>query len=254
MLEYVLAGFVGILLGGAVNLLADHLPCYRSQGGRGEQVEEAAEAAESVESGHRRLLPRHFVVIALLAGIAIYVWQRWEAPFMIAAQLFYLALFVLVAVIDLEHRLVLSIVMLPAFALALVEIAITRRVALADALVGYAVAQIAVMIFYLGGSVYLWAINAHRDEPVREVAFGFGDVTLATFCGMVLGYPAVVHMLILMVLLGGVIGLIYLLVRGVIHRRYEAHMAIPYGPAIVIAAAMMLLWGDRIAYWVMGGR
>jgi prepilin signal peptidase PulO-like enzyme (type II secretory pathway) len=145
-------------------------------------------------------------------------------------------------------------VLLPTFLIAFLEILVTHRISLADALVGYAVAQIIVMLYFLMGGLYLRIINARRKDPVSEIAFGFGDVSLATFCGLIVGYPHVVYMLVLMALLGGIMALGYLVIRLVIVRRYEAHMAFPYGPAITIAAAMMLLWGDQIAYYLLGGR
>jgi prepilin signal peptidase PulO-like enzyme (type II secretory pathway) len=166
----------------------------------------------------------------------------------------YLALFVLIAVIDIEHRLVLNVVMIPAFALTFIEMIVTGRISLNDALVGYAVAQIVVMAFYLLGGVYLWIVSTRQGKPLGEVPFGFGDVTLATFCGMVLGFPTVLPMLMLMVLLGAAIAILYLVVRALTVRRVEAHMVIPYGPAIVLAAAILLLWQNEVAGMMLGGR
>jgi prepilin signal peptidase PulO-like enzyme (type II secretory pathway) len=175
-------------------------------------------------------------------------------PVIAAAIGFHLVVLMLISVIDIEHRLILSIVLLPAFLIAFLEIVITRRITIPDALVGYAVAQIVVMLYYLMGILYLRIVNARRKDPVSEIAFGFGDVSLATFCGLIVGYPRVVYMLILMALVGGLMAFSYLIVRLVIVRRYEAHMAFAYGPAITIAAAIMLLWGDQVAYYLLGGR
>jgi leader peptidase (prepilin peptidase) / N-methyltransferase len=266
MLSIVIAVAVGLAIGFAVNILADVLPQYRLDDGEDddavEKSEEGLEITESVVessptpkwSPSRLGSLRYIVVNILMVAIAIYVWGRVTTPLGIGIHIFYLALFLLIAVIDIEHKLVLTIVMIPAFIFAFVEIAISHRVTLADALVGYAIGQIVVMLFYLLGGIYITIINARRNEPIREVAFGFGDVTLATFCGLIIGYPGVIWLLVLMILVGGLMGFVFLLVRLVIVRRYQAHMAIPYGPAIVIAAALMLLWGPEITYWMWGGR
>jgi prepilin signal peptidase PulO-like enzyme (type II secretory pathway) len=79
-------------------------------------------------------------------------------------------------------------------------------------------------------------------------------VTLATFCGMVVGFPDVINMLVLMILIGGTMGFVYLVIRLIITRRYQRNMVIPYGPAIVAAAALLLLWGDQIVPYLLGVR
>ena len=88
---------------------------------------------------------------------------------------------------------------------------------------------------------------------VTEVAFGFGDVTLATFCGLVVGFPGVTLMLVLMVLLGALFALLYIVSRGLFARGYRAHTPLPYGPSIILAAVIMLLWGADVIRLALGG-
>jgi leader peptidase (prepilin peptidase)/N-methyltransferase len=162
----------------------------------------------------------------------------------------YTSIFVLIAVIDIEHRLVLNVVMIPAFIWAFIEIVVSHRIDLGDALHGYAVGQLVVMGIYLLGIAYLWFVNTTRDEPITEVAFGFGDVTLATLCGLIVGYPNVVMMLVLMILLGGAISLLYIIFRMLVARDYRPHIPIAYGPAILIATFVVMLWGENITHWI----
>ena len=56
-----------------------------------------------------------------------------------------------------------------------------------------------------------------------------------------------------MILLGGAMAFLYILARLLIFRNYKAHAAIPYGPAIILAASLMLLWGDQIGYFMLSG-
>jgi leader peptidase (prepilin peptidase)/N-methyltransferase len=278
VLGYALAIMGGILLGGIVNWLADQLPQL------GESDEEArdkdtetvrvepqgmtaprclkCEARRSVLAylgltawllGKRRCgscdnrLPfRHLAVEILLAAASAYLWSREGLTLSFGILLFYLTLFALIAVIDIEHRLVLNIVMFPAFVIALIEVVFSRRIGVNEGLMGYAVGQIVVLGFFLLGGVYLWIVNTARQKPVTEAAFGFGDVTLATFCGLIVGVPGVLPMLILMILLGGLIAALYMAYRLVIVRDYHPHIPIAYGPAILLAATVMLLWGKNI--------
>lgn len=243
---WIVAAIAGLLLGAVVNVLADRLPALRAKPDTA-TLEPGDDTLEPVGEPARRPVPRYIVVEGALAVLGALIWvdPTKAAPWWVL--LLYVALFALIMVIDIEHRLILNAVMLPAFAFALLEVAITQRVPLLRALAGYAVAQIVVMGLYLLGGAYLWVVNRGREKKVTEVAFGFGDVTLATFCGLVVGYPSVVVMLVLMILLGGLFALIYLAYRGLIGRSYAAHTALPYGPAIATATLLMLLWGKEVA-------
>jgi leader peptidase (prepilin peptidase)/N-methyltransferase len=249
MLGYLLTLLFCLLIGLLVNWLADWLPAQRAR-----NADESEDAIPVPSFTSRLVSVRYIVVEIVVAVIGLYLWHREGPTLMLGVLAFYLAVFVLIAIIDIEHKLVLNSVMFPAFAVALIETLLGARIRFTVALSGYAFGQVAVMAVYVLGAVYLWIVNTQRDEPVKEIPFGFGDVTLATYCGLVVGFPQVIHMLVLMILLGGAMALLFVLVRLVILRNYKAHTAIPYGPSIVLAASLMLLWGDHIANYILGGR
>jgi leader peptidase (prepilin peptidase) / N-methyltransferase len=263
-----IAVVIGLIFAIVVNVLSDILPQYRMQEAEDENDKSEGNYSEQSASGPietnsvgrwswspmQLIKLRSLLVTLLIVAASVYLWQREDTALMALIHIFYVALFTLIAVIDIEHRLVLTVLMIPAFVLALVEIAFSGRIGIGNAMIGYAVAQIVQLSFYMFGALYLTIINARSNEPIREVAFGFGDVTLATFCGMVVGFPNVIYMLVLMILIGGTMGFVYLVIRLIITRRYQAHMVIPYGPAIVAAAALLLLWSDTIVPYLMGQR
>jgi leader peptidase (prepilin peptidase)/N-methyltransferase len=247
MLGYVLAGLLGCVFAAIIGILADLLPAYRQAQTAEDEAE--ADAPQPFVLKDALLKPRTLIVLVVMVVASVYVWSREEAIGLSLPLVIYIALFVLIAVIDIEHRLVLDIVMVPAFVIALVEVAVSPRLKLTQGLIGYAIGQIVVMGIYLLGAVYLWLVNSSRDEPVEEIPFGFGDVTLATFCGLVVGAPGIIFVLVFMIFIGGVMALLFLLSRLVLARGYQAHTPIPYGPAIVSAAVIMLLWGDQVIAW-----
>jgi leader peptidase (prepilin peptidase) / N-methyltransferase len=263
-----IAVVVGLIFAVIVNMLADVLPQYRMQDSddetetvEGEASEESTDEIATPERASRwiwspgRLLTlRSLIVTLLIVMVSIYLWNREATTVLAIVHIFYVALFTLIAVIDIEHRLILTVLMIPVFVIALIEIALSGRITVGNAMIGYAVAQLVQLSFYIFGALYLTIINARSNEPIREVAFGFGDVTLATFCGMVVGFPDVINMLVLMILIGGTMGFVYLVIRLIITRRYQRNMVIPYGPAIVAAAALLLLWGDQIVPYLLGVR
>jgi prepilin signal peptidase PulO-like enzyme (type II secretory pathway) len=249
MIGYLSASLSGCVLGIVVVILADLLPAIREAQAAGD--DQAPNPPRPFILKDAVLKLRTVPVLVVMAAVSLYLWGR-EASFLSFLPLVvYVAIFVLIAVIDIEHRLVLDIVMVPAFVIALIEVAINPRLKLTQGLMGYAIGQIAVMGIYLLGAAYLWLVNTGRAEPVEEIPFGFGDVTLATFCGLVVGAPGIIFVLVLMIFVGGAMALLYLLSRLVITRDYQAHTPIPYGPAIVTAALIVLLWGDQITAWVV---
>ncbi len=241
---YLSAGLLGCVLALVVGVLADLAPAYREA--QAARDDPALDPPPPFVLKDALLKRRTLLVLIVMVAASLYVWSREAVILSFLPLIVYIALFVLIAVIDIEHRLVLDIVMIPAFVIALVEVAASPRLKLTQGLIGYAIGQIVVMGVYLLGAVYLWLVNTARSEPVEEVPFGFGDVTLATFCGLVVGAPGIIFVLVFMVFIGGAMALLFLLGRLVLSRRYQAHTPIPYGPAIVTAAAIVLLWGDQI--------
>lgn len=232
--QLLLAALAGIVIALPVGLLAEWLPARFAH-------------TEAVWQRGTRLAGTA-VVLALLS---VFAWQRAGFGGEYAVLMAYLALFALVGVIDIEHKLVLNVVMLPAFAFALVEVLLNGRATPIESLAGFAIAQIVVMAFFLLGGVYQRGLGGtgagEGEEDDAEIAFGFGDVTLATFCGLVVGYPRVIPMLVLMVLAGAALAVVYLIVQAVAGKGYRGDTALPYAPAILIAATVMLLWAEPFA-------
>lgn len=147
----------------------------------------------------------------------------------------YTAILVLVAVTDLERRLILNVVILPAFILALVGSFFSGHVNWWSALLGGLVGYIFFLIAALLGNLL-----------VGPGALGGGDVKLAAFIGMVTGFPLVIEALILTILSGGLISL--LLLTG---RLRSLRDPIPYGPFLIVGGWVTMVWGVEIAQWFL---
>jgi len=97
---------------------------------------------------------------------------------------------------------------------------------------------IMLILFYLGiGFAKLMA--RLRGQTEIGVALGFGDVTLAGVLGLILGLPGILFGLLLAILLGGLASGIYLVVL-VILKRYRLFSAIPYAPFLVLGTIILL--------------
>lgn len=262
-----LYAFFGLLIGSFLNLCADQLPRWRRL--RREPFcpyceEPRAFWAWSGTLAYLRLKPqcqhcgapipwRHPLTELGTAALYAFLWYRYavagEWTFLLLYTL-YSTIFVLVIVIDLEHRLILNVVIYPAWALALLgsfihPIPYFYRLAL----VGFAFSFGVLYLIYKLGELFVKVMSKARGKQINAVAFGYGDVNLGGFVGLILGFPDVFTALLLAVLLGGLVGLAYWFVHAVILRRYSLFTAIPYGPYLVIGAMAVMFFGPEVAPW-----
>ena len=142
----------------------------------------------------------------------------------------YSAILILITVTDLEHRLIFNVVTIPAIFLAVVVAFTTPYLSWRSAVLGGGLAFVLVYLAWLLGTL----VYGHG-------ALGVGDITLATFLGLILGFPNIILSLIFGVFLGGLVAFILLVIR-----RINRSSFIPYGPFLTITGWIMLIWGDEI--------
>jgi hypothetical protein len=143
-----------------------------------------------------------------------------------------LTLFGVIAVIDIEHRLILHPVSLVG-ALIGAYLGIRMHGWLFTMIGGVFGYLLMLILFYLG-ELFSKALSRARGEPIEEVALGFGDVNLAGVLGLITG-TGIIPCLLSAILLGGIISGIYLGYQ-LINKKYQAFSALPYAPFLLIAA------------------
>ena len=180
---------------------------------------------------------RHQVFLILLPILEALIIIRNHPVMNIWLSAILVSYFVLVFVIDFEHRLILHVT--SAFGLALGLLIGSLRsgflISLLGALAGFAI----MYILYLLGFVFIKFMNRNRTEPIDDVALGFGDVTLATVLGSLLGWPAITAGLFFAILLGGLISGLVLII-GYLNKEQKNLYALPYGPFLLISALVLL--------------
>jgi prepilin signal peptidase PulO-like enzyme (type II secretory pathway) len=218
-------------------------------------------------SGRRRCrscaapLPmRHALVEAAAILVLILVWMPLDAnreAQAAIADLFaslYAAVLLLVLVTDLERRLVPHAVMLPAIAVAALAAFVNPAWRSPwHALLGGALGLLLGLAFYGGGILFARALGRIRGRTIDEVAFGFGDVTLLTFIGLIVGAPEVILATMIGVFSGGIAALTVLIARRSSSRRAALLTALPYAPFLILGAAVMLAFGQQIMAWYLRG-
>jgi prepilin signal peptidase PulO-like enzyme (type II secretory pathway) len=171
---------------------------------------------------------------ALVCGLIGY---QYGLTLSAAVLIFYCALFIHLAFVDLEHSLILNKVVLPALpaALALFPFSpLGQSWGLGEAYLR------SLGGLGLGFGIMLLVYLAARGGT------GAGDVKLAALLGAVLGFPQIAAGLPLGFIFGGLVGLTVLALR--LKRRNDP---IPFGPALIIGAALVLLGGSGVYDWYL---
>ncbi len=241
---------VGILAGLAVNYLADVIPCTLRLSKPICTNPECQKPFTWID--YLLLRPcgacakkrgwRTFAVLFLCIISALYLLFSFPPKLGYSLSLIVLIYLYVVAVIDLEHRLILR----PLSIAGLILTAVTGTVlhGWASTLIG-GLAGFAIMyIFYLFGKLFtrLRARRLGQGQKEMEEALGSGDVTLATILGLFLGWPLIWFGLLLGVLFAGLISLIIILAM-VFARKYKQNVFmvfIPFGPAFVLSTILLI--------------
>ena len=249
---------ISLITGGVINLIADSLPVHREilpphcHACLAPRPPSAYLGLTAWLSGNRRcsycgqsLRARHVLIELLL--VAAGVWLQFSGVGLLALvpSFVVLSIFVLLTVTDIEHRLIPHAISLPAIVLvallASLDPARGPERTLLGGLAGFGI----VLLLYLFGEVYSRWQAKRRGEDLDEVAFGFGDVTLATLIGVSVGWPAVILALMIGVLSAGAFSLLYILWM-VIRRQYQPHLPIPYGPFLIFGGLLVFFGGRQL--------
>lgn len=233
----------GLAAGYLVNYLADTLPVSRRLARPAcRQCQQSYPWKEYLgfkpcpQCGNSRL-PRVWLTLAGFSALSILLWFNPPARFGYWLGYALLMFFGLVAIIDLEHRIVMHPLSLLG---GLIGLVVGWRLHGFGATVLGAVAGFGVMLilYYLGEVFARWVARS-RQEKLQEVALGFGDVILSGVLGLFLGWPGIMLGLFFAILLGGLTSAVFILVM-ILSRRYQPFTAIPYAPFLILAALVLL--------------
>jgi leader peptidase (prepilin peptidase) / N-methyltransferase len=239
----ILFALIGLLTGGLINALADDLPerrplrrprcprCdYTYPPWAWLALVRRFWLGATCPDCELPLRPRLLVVELVTAVIFAALPSLISYPRNLPIYSFYIAVLILVIVIDLEYRLILHVVTFPTTALAILATFVltdnTWQLALVGAVMGYISF---LLVYWLGHMLF------------GPGALGYGDVTLAMMMGAMLGAHRIVFALVLAILLAGVISLLLIASRRLSLR---SHMA--YGPYLAIGGIIMIIWGNQI--------
>ncbi len=161
---------------------------------------------------------------------------------------FYTCLFLVVAVIDLEHGLILNKITYPAIGLSLVLSpfwpSLWPSLGSSRTLIWESTMPYNFLSSLSGGGilfVFFLLIALFYKEGI-----GWGDVKLGGLVGLVTGFPLVLVAMGISFLSGGLVAGVLLLLR-----RRGWKEGIPYGPFLSLGALVALVWGEDLIDWYL---
>lgn len=247
---FIIPVVAGIAMGYLINSLADVLPhspstakplCTNKQCRQPQAWKDYLLYKRCRNCNNRHNL-RSFLIPILTLAASVYLWLKPPSHMGYVLGVLALSYFLLVAVIDLEHRLILRPLSIGGIVLAgaMGWLMHGWKSTLFGSLFGFAV----MFLFYLVGRLVTNHLAMKQNQPTAEAeeAFGSGDVTLATILGLFLGWPLIWFGLLLGVLLLG-IGVIPLAIYLAIRRRLRKEalqMYIPIGPPFILSTILLV--------------
>jgi leader peptidase (prepilin peptidase)/N-methyltransferase len=190
----------------------------------------------------RAPIPRRVLWVEVGTGALFgLVYWNYGLSLELPIALFYSCVFIILLVIDLEHRLILNKVVYPVMGVALLLSALFSfpdflpQTDIVPGIIQAAIGGgIGLVLFFL---VVLFSRGG----------MGWGDVKMAALIGLVTGLPLVFVALLLGIIAGGLVAGFLLALK--IKKRKEA---IPFGPFLSLATIVTLLWGSDILSWYLG--
>jgi leader peptidase (prepilin peptidase) / N-methyltransferase len=236
-----ITALLGWVAGGLLNYLADTLPAQR------QRERDQANPANRLPAPLFRYFPwpktspelsqwsslRPWLVQILMSLTAALLWLHTPYILGFALNLLILLNLGLVMVIDLEHRLILFSTVIPVALLGLASG--WARLGLLNTMLGGLAAISISMIIFIFGRLFTDLLGRLRHRKIEEVAFGFGDVLFSGVIGLLIGWPQILHCLLVTILAGGLFSLIYLLIL-LGQRRYNFGRALPVAPLLIFGA------------------
>ncbi len=242
---FLFAGIVlfGLVSGTAVNYLADVLPVTR----RLTRVV-CVDCRQEIPWKDYILLKdcqncgkprswRTWLVLLLTPMLYLLAWFFPNERLHFWMQVVILFYFSVVAIIDLEHRVILHPVSLVGIVLGSMLGFLLHG--FLPTLIGGVTGFLIMLFLYLTGQGFARLMGRIRHEEIEEIPLGFGDVNLSCVLGLILGWPGITAGLLLAILLGGGFSAVYILISK-ISRQYRPFVAIPYAPFLLLGATILL--------------
>ncbi|MEW6188688.1 MAG: prepilin peptidase [Actinomycetota bacterium] len=176
-----------------------------------------------------------YPLVELLTGLLfLFCFLKFGPSTRFLSASFFTSILLLVAAIDLKHKIIPNKVILPALVIQAILVILSNPQAMSSSLIGF---------FIGGGLLLLVALLAHLF--LRREGMGGGDIKLAAFLGIFLGWYVLIA-LFLGFLLGAIAGIAL-----IIFKEMSRRDIIPFGPFLALGGLITLFFGPQIFHYYL---
>ena len=187
-------------------------------------------------SGCKAGISLRYPIIELLTGLlAVYAAHRFGVTGQTIAVLIFTYVLIALTMIDFDHKLLPDDFTLPILWLGLIVNIDGMFCSLEDAVIGAA-----------AGYLSLWSVFHLFKLLTGKEGMGYGDFKLLAALGAWLGWQLIPTMILLSSLVGAVVGISMILIRG-----HDKNIPIPFGPYIAAAGLIALYFGADLNTWYL---
>jgi leader peptidase (prepilin peptidase)/N-methyltransferase len=179
-------------------------------------------------------IPRRLLGVELATAVIFpLLYWHYGLTSELGVMAFYLCLFLIIFVVDMEQGLILNKVVYPGMALALLIAGVVPQPWLAEW------SQLEIVSSLVGGGIGF--VILLLIALISKGGMGWGDVKLSALIGLATGFPFVFIALIIGAILGGLVAVVLL-----VSKKRGRKEVIPFGPFLSLGALITLVWWGEI--------
>ncbi len=186
-----------------------------------------------------RISPRYIIVEFLMAVFSLLLLNRLGPGLAFFVNFVLVAALIVITFIDLDVRIVPDVISLPGIGLGILSSIVQYQWPI-DRLSNLPSPMSSLFGIIIGGGSLLLVAWAYQFFTGVE-GMGGGDVKLLAMIGAFLGWPSVPVALFFASLTGSVVGLVFMLSKGV-----DSKYALPFAPFLCLGALLYLFFGPAL--------
>jgi leader peptidase (prepilin peptidase) / N-methyltransferase len=186
-----------------------------------------------------KISSRYFFVELMMASLAVALYYQFGFSLAFIVSLIFVAALIVISFIDLDVRIVPDVISLPGIVAGLL-FSVVARYGINDPF-ELIPSPLSALIGVLAGGGFLLALAWAYEAFTGVEGMGGGDIKLLAMIGAFLGWTSIPFTLFFASLTGSVIGLGFMIAKGV-GRRF----ALPFAPFLCLGALLYLLFGQDL--------
>jgi len=184
---------------------------------------------------HRPISFQYPLVEGISAFSSLVLFMRFGPSLSYLFYFLFVASLIVITVIDLYHQIIPDVISLPGIGVGLIASLMIPQITLLNSLTG---------ILFGSGSLFL--VSAYYEWLLKKEGMGLGDAKLLAMIGAFLGWKAVILTILLSSLIGSIIGIMVMVLKG-----KDFKYAIPFGPFLSFGAVIALFYQNEIISWYL---